>query len=489
MASGAIGRLFESGWAHQLRPPKQTAVSSTMISRALLPVCLAVAAGCHGRNTTSPPPRFVLVDEAVSVRRNVDLLFMIDNSPGTSPKIAELRRRFPTLLERLDDFAFRGQPASYHIGVVDSDLGAGPFTLNNGQCHPDGDGGLLRIGPSPNAVGVPPSCSAFQGGNGERFIDYDSGTGATNSGALGVSGAFACISEVGTGGCGFEAPLEAVYRVLTTPSTNPGFVRDDSLVAVLLMTDEDDCSAPPDTMLFDPSPAGVASWGVLHSFRCTQWGITCDGQPLDGGPLVPTSNCAPVAGGPLFDVSRYTQLFAAGGLRKRPDDLVLASIVAPPAPVGVALTMPCADQANTPSCPILNHSCLTNSKFFADPAVRIAAVTSSVPNAIVGSVCDPDYTPTIASFADAIGARLTPGCLPGALGDIAAPACTVTVDGAATLRCDAKGAMPCWEIVNDAGCAPHPSPAGDCQNLRLAVNGAGATAVIVATCSVEEPAP
>ena len=71
--------------------------------------------------------------------------------------------------------------------------------------------------------------------------------------------AFGCIAAVGSAGCGFEAPLEAVYRVLTTPAINPGFLRDDALLVVILMTDEDDCSAPPDTTLFDPSPAGIAA--------------------------------------------------------------------------------------------------------------------------------------------------------------------------------------------------------------------------------------
>ncbi|MCU1276649.1 MAG: hypothetical protein JWM53_195, partial [bacterium] len=424
------------------------------------------------------------------VRRNVDILVMIDNSPGTSPKIAELRNRFPALLQRLGDFAANGQPASYHIGVVDSDLGAGPFTLNQGQCHPDGDGGLLRVGPGPGASG-PAVCAGLTLGNGERFIDYDSGSGATNIGGFNVADAFSCISQVGTAGCGFEAPLEAVYRVLTTPSVNPGFLRDDSLIAVLWMTDEDDCSAPPDSQLFDPSPAAVGTWGVMHSFRCTQWGVTCGGKPLGGDALAPTSDCAPAVGGPLFDVSRYTQLLSPGGLRARADDLVLASIVAPPAPVGVQITMPCADQTNTASCPILEHSCIatTNTAFFADPAVRIGAVTTAVPGAIVGSVCDVDYSPTITAFGDAIGARLTAGCLPGALGDVASPSCTVTIDGSTTPRCDGSGAMPCWEVVADTRCAARTAPSGDRQQLRLAVDGASASAVISSRCSVYEPAP
>ena len=70
------------------------------------------------------------------------------------------------------------------------------------------------------------------------------------------------VTGVGEFGCGFEAPLEAAYRFLADPEPwlsfpNPGqpdgvdqtiidqraaFLRPDSLVAVILLTDENDCS-------------------------------------------------------------------------------------------------------------------------------------------------------------------------------------------------------------------------------------------------------
>ena len=75
--------------------------------------------------------------------------------------------------------------------------------------------------------------------------------------------------------------LESVYRALhdPVPVENTGFLRDDALLVIFFVTDEDDCSAPPDSDLFDPSPDGLAKYGVLHSFRCTQWDITCTDPP------------------------------------------------------------------------------------------------------------------------------------------------------------------------------------------------------------------
>ncbi len=459
--------------------------------RRALPLVLfvSVAAGCTARRTIGQP-NLSVVDETLNLahRDKVDILFMFDNSPGTSPKLAALRQAFPELLSRIEDLATAGVPASFHIGVVDSDMGAGPFTLNQGQCHPDGDAGKLRATPNPDATGAPAACSGLS--LPDAFIDYDSSTGTSNVGTLDLATAFNCISAVGTGGCGFEAPLESVYRALTSPSVNPGFLRDDALLVVVWLTDEDDCSAPPDSPLFDPSSNGVATYGTLHSFRCTQWGIACDGKPLTGGDLPPTSNCAPVVGGPLFDVSRYASLFASGGIKQSAVDVLLVGIFAPPAPVAVSVTSPCADQVNTPSCPILDHSCVSsnNPLFFGDPGVRLDAVLSASPGAITASICDSDYSPTMDALVDGLGARMRAGCLPGAVVDALDPGCTVTVDGIDTSRCDTEGRLPCWDLADDGGCPPRATPAGSTQQLRFIVEGAAPHAVISATCPLYEPA-
>jgi hypothetical protein len=402
-----------------------------------------------------------------------------------------LVHRFPELLTNIQTLATSGVPASFHIGVVDSDMGAGPFTLNQGQCHPDGDGGALRVAPAPGAGNVPAACASLQLGNGETFIDYDSKTGATNLGSFDLATAFTCIASVGDAGCGFEHPLEAVYRALTAPTVNPGFLRDDALLVVVWLTDEDDCSAPPDSPLFDPSSAGVAQYGTLHSFRCTQFGITCDGHPLDGSAMS-YGTCAPAPGGLLFDVQRYANLFNAtranGGVKDDPSDVLLVSIIAPSSPVGVSITHPCADQVNTPSCPILNHSCIapSNSMFFADPAVRIHALMASTAGSVEGSICDTDYTQTVDTMATAMAARMRSGCLPGAVVDRADPGCVVTVNGADTPRCSTMR-LPCWDLVDDGGCPARPSPAGATQQLRFTTEGAPPGAIVSATCPLYEP--
>ncbi|MBX3225620.1 MAG: hypothetical protein KF795_34260, partial [Labilithrix sp.] len=56
---------------------------------------------------------------------------------------------------------------------------------------------------------------------------------------------FQCLAQVGTGGPSIEMPLEATKLALNdrmSDGTNAGFLRDDALLAIVVLTDEDDCS-------------------------------------------------------------------------------------------------------------------------------------------------------------------------------------------------------------------------------------------------------
>jgi hypothetical protein len=387
--------------------------------RHFLVAALLVAAGggCkHSGGAAQDAGADLAFTGAFAAHDKVDILFMIDNSPG-EPYKKELADRFPALIKALDGAAALGLKASYHIGVVTSDLGAGPYTLNEGQCHPGGDGGKLQTGPAAGST-LPPGvdCQSFSLSGGVRYIDYDQIAGTTNVvGVPDLATAYGCMAAVGDAGCGFEHQLESTYRALHDGiPENAGFLRDDALLVVYFVTDEDDCSAPPDGDLFDPSPDGVAKYGTLHSFRCTEFGITCSNPPapLSGSPMGPSNNCRPLAqseGGQLFDVQRYIDFFARpGGVKADPSDVILGSISAPGLPIGVTTTMPCADQTNTPSCPVLDHSCVspTNPQFFGDPALRLATVVNAAYTSAASSLCETDYTPAVEDLAQKIIARL-----------------------------------------------------------------------------------
>jgi hypothetical protein len=125
-----------------------------------------------------------------------------------------------------------------------------------------------------------------------------------------VSEAFACSAQVGTGGCGFESPLEAARWALDPArKANPGFLRPDSLLALIFVTDEDDCSAK-NPKLFDPNQGGLNDpLGPLTSFRCFELGVDCQ---CGGGACSRTTvgvrhNCKPavVCRDQLFPPDHY----------------------------------------------------------------------------------------------------------------------------------------------------------------------------------------
>jgi hypothetical protein len=414
----------------------------------------------------------------------VDVLFVVDNSPSMMPKQAELRKEFPLVVDKLDQFAQAGSPGWYHFGVITSDLGAGPMPIGNNACVPGGQGGKLQTKPQSFAVPVGISCTPpgndVVTGMPAGYIDYDQKSGGKNVSS--VKDAFTCMASVGDQGCGYEHQLEATYQALKqenpeTAQANTGFLRDDAVLVVVFLTDEDDCSAPQTTNLFDPTDT---EWGVANSsFRCTQYGLTTDGRsPLPGtagtfSPIasLPNPNDSPT--GRLFDVDRYINLFTKpktqGGIKDDPNDVILVAILGPVSSdsISVKITMPCENNRQVASCPVLEHSCVdpTDTNFFADPAVRIHSVVQAVNNRghlVERSICQPPYSDALDAMTGAISTVLSRGCLANPVVRIdGKPQCTVQdvaendgVDVAVDVpACANDGTFPCWKLADDPHCS------------------------------------
>jgi hypothetical protein len=199
----------------------------------------------------------------------LDMLFVVDSSRSMQQEQASLALEFPRLMRKLTsgDHNEDGTPeyepvVDLHLGVVSTNRGA--YQRAHEGCSGTGDSGRLLH--SPVAAGCERELPAFltyeAGGDGEQ-----------------VAQDFACLTQLGTLGCGYEQPLESALQALwpSADSTlqfiaedsdsmlgrgdrdNAGFLRNDpegepATLAIVLVTDEDDCSAF-DPMLWAPPSA------------------------------------------------------------------------------------------------------------------------------------------------------------------------------------------------------------------------------------------
>jgi hypothetical protein len=329
----------------------------------------------------------------------VDVLFVIDDTAGAGEQ-ANLRQRIPDLIEGLDGLAVAGHPASYHFGVVTSSLGAPGIS-----CGKDLGAKLQQVG-----RGAAPGCKGPVGAN---FVRYDQAASTNNLPAgQDLPTTLGCMLDVGDIGCGFEMTLEAGYRALHDPiPENAGFLRHDALLVIVYLTDEDDCSVDPASDLFTANPA----YGPLTSFRCTRFGIFCDGALVADAAPMSYASCTPATpaeGSKLTDLNKYinflTQPDSKGGVKDDPRDVLVAAIAAPPAPFATeAGTGPEICDQGTTTCTLLSHSCVSpDATFFGNPAVRLNAVVESAPNHLFHSMCDLDYGAPMQALAARIGAAL-----------------------------------------------------------------------------------
>ncbi|HLL24836.1 MAG TPA: hypothetical protein VK427_22035, partial [Kofleriaceae bacterium] len=230
---------------------------------------LAVLLGaCGGGGTMSGDAgdtRQVVATVRATANRDIDILFVIDDSRSMAGRQAKLAASIGGLGRLVDA---QGRLPNLHIGVITTDMGTtgsgvgapGPQvgTIGEGGCALAGKDGVLQM----KTPGVT--------GNFLRDIAQPNGTRMRNyTGNL--EAVLGDMVTTGGIGCAFEQPLHAMKRALTPRPTNAGFLRPTAALGIFFLTDEDDCSAR-DPELFAPSEAKL---GPVDSFRCTRYGVFC----------------------------------------------------------------------------------------------------------------------------------------------------------------------------------------------------------------------
>lgn len=430
-------------------------------------VCLllisAMVVGC------SVPPSIPLPIPAQQIQmtfgsRMVDLLFVIDNSNSPVDQ-RTIGYGLRGLLESLRSPLFGGHTGCsastidrcymphLQIGVISSDLGAGDYGLPSCE-KAGGDNGQLQAAPRRYDC-TPPAK--------HPWIQYLEGMTNIPKGnkdpLMRVQEAFQCIVEIGIGGCGFEHHLEAARRALDPQlNINPGFLRQGSLLVVSIFSDEDDCSAARPE-LFDPSQKEPTDpLGRLTSFRCTEFGLTCD-EPLRQGGL--KHNCRP-SGDWLVKVEDYVRFFND----LRPGRSLFFALTAPAEPFEVI------DRDQDFQLKRTCHSAIGN----GIPALRLKAVADGFgarglhnPDDI--DCCTPNFEPAFRRLGELILRAIGVQCLSRPLltvdGEVACAARDRLADGSV---CERSTLHEADCVVKKTFVVERPTPLQRCPEVHFHPN-------------------
>jgi len=370
----------------------------------------------------------------VNPQRALDLLILIDDSPSMRDEQAKLAEQVPRLVNLLltggldtdgvsmpvGDF-----PAveSLHVAVITPDLGystdpdtgyeAGVDFNPTNACTSTGKAGFMQV---TGLADTPQECTAQTPPEGTLYLNFPEPPFSQADFIDDVT----CVTGQ-TDGCGFEQQLEAILAS-DRNTANGGFSREDALLAVILITDEDDCSTT-DPRVFDvdarPSNQYQGPFADPPTNSLVQFNLRCWEHKQA-----------------LQQIQRYVDGIA--NLKSDPSQVVFAAITGIPedsaldpanfntdserydailAHPGMAEVPNPADdgqqdQALTPACVAGDGSGA------AAPGVRIVetvnglASNSTGVGTVVESICADDYAPALNAIVDRIAAALRQLCLP-----------------------------------------------------------------------------
>ncbi|MGM0597478.1 MAG: hypothetical protein ACQES9_10610 [Myxococcota bacterium] len=394
--------------------------------------------------------------------RDVDMLFVIDNSLSMAQEQTTVRNNFSVLMRVLKNVS--GGLPNVHIGVISTDLGTLPHNLPS-CVTPDGDNGKILKGEN-NACANPvgqnyivdveaKNCDIQKDDEDTRIciqhgcddshcqiegepsglILYEDENGCPrcrNYEGETLEEVFSCTADLNIHGCGFEQHLEALYRAFTEEHVeNAGFFRENAYIAIFFITDEDDCSTTTGN-IFNPDGDIDSTLGPLDSFRCTEFGIKCD-EPWDrqppGGNMT-MHNCKARTVDDdrayLYPISRYNNLMTE---YYDPRMIIIGAIAGP---YDDTLTV----QVDSDMEPMLGYCCYASgeSEDGAVPGVRIkefveAFVSSEDDmNWAYTSVCNGDYSPALEGLGNKIKDLVEVQCITTPLNGCPDPAAANGLD-------------------------------------------------------------
>ena len=433
---------------------------------------LTTASGCldHPLKPAESDSSQVKEDQIqLNVNKDVDILFVIDNSGSMGEEQANLAANFDAFINVLEDPAVK---ANYRLGVTTSDM-------DNPRC----DGTTPEKGHL-----VYQSCTDRLG----QFVSLDGTTDVGNiacsnqcglsSGQLGITSdskpwlesiegvanlpdgvsttqAFQCLGPQGINGCGFESQLESMnfslIRMESQDEPEFGFLRDNAILAIIQVTDEADCSYNPQianeiflsnqTFWYSgpdalPYSTSAVCWNA--GVKCVDNGgtLNCESADYDISGNEITDASAAEDSAVLFPVSRYiSRVQGIENFKKdsNANQEVIVGLIGGVADdgqpsyanssdtsfmasfgIGAGCSAPvegsvaCTD--NTQCAGIGTQSCGAGGfcveQQTAIPPVRLAEFTDNFTDDNMFTICSGDYTPALNAIAEAIADQLKPAC-------------------------------------------------------------------------------
>jgi hypothetical protein len=341
--------------------------------------------------------------------RSVDLLIVVDTSPGAAPTTAAFAADLPDFVDELL-FAFPGDVAPA------IDLQVGVITANPAE-H-----GELRSAATA-------TCAAAADGPVVHYVQDQWSRITTNyTGTLAAS--IQCLLPADGSGPATARPLATMAAALDGSATaNAGFLRADAALAILVVTNQDDCSGSATT-----------------PFGCAQAAWTCT-PPLDATPGERTGCIATADPVGLLSLDAVTSGLAQ--LKPGLERIAFGAIRGPAAPVVVT-----SGPAIAPSC---DQAGVT-----ATPGLRVDALLARFPNHWAASACTPS---TYNGFV-------------GVIASAAAPLTTGPTDGEHDGDCD--GGLGGRDDVAAAAATTHNDLGCGCGVGAPAAGSAGAVALALA---------
>lgn len=196
---------------------------------------MASADGTPAEDTVTPEPPIdfdlgMLPDAPMLSQQctKVDFMFVIDNSGSMYAEQTNLINNFPNFINGIQNSL--EDVNSYQVGVITTDS----YSYNKPGCN-----GLSSL--VVQTGGFDSSNAACGTGPGNTYADGFNFMTENDD----LATTFSCAAQIGTQGSAYERPMQAVVEAVQkveggAGQCNEGFLREDALLVVVIITDEAD---------------------------------------------------------------------------------------------------------------------------------------------------------------------------------------------------------------------------------------------------------